>query len=217
MISGSVDGSEIPLVPGYRITLRFEGGNAGGRATCNYYGGKLRIEAGSFSLTETNGTDIGCSGNLAASENAYFSALSRVDRVSTRGEELLLTGPEAILTFRALDPVPLTEVTGRRWILEAIVEGETSKEPRGDEAVLELTKDAISATTGCRRLEGEYVAQGDEIFVHTSHARGHCPNDLWDQDGLVISVIGDGFVPVVEGERLRLEDPGGRALIYRLA
>jgi hypothetical protein len=42
-----------------------------------------------------------------------------------------------------------------------------------------------------------------------------CPADLIDQDSHVVSVIGDGFIPSVEGELLTLMDPGGIGLVYR--
>jgi hypothetical protein len=33
----------------------------------------------------------------------------------------------------------------------------------------------------------------------------------------VVSVIGDGFVPTLEGDRLTLTDPGSIGLVYRAA
>ena len=35
------------------------------------------------------------------------------------------------------------------------------------------------------------------------------------QDTHVVSVIGDGFVPTIDGDLLTLTDPGGVGLVYR--
>jgi hypothetical protein len=42
-----------------------------------------------------------------------------------------------------------------------------------------------------------------------------CPAALSEQDSHVVSVIGDGFVPSIEGDLLTLLDPGGVGLVYR--
>ena len=42
-----------------------------------------------------------------------------------------------------------------------------------------------------------------------------CPAGLQQQDSHVVSVIGDGFVPSIEGDLLTLMDPGGVGLVYR--
>ena len=44
-----------------------------------------------------------------------------------------------------------------------------------------------------------------------------CPAELANQDSHVVSVIGDGFVPSIDGEMLTLVDPGGVGLVYRAA
>lgn len=41
-----------------------------------------------------------------------------------------------------------------------------------------------------------------------------CPAALGQQDSHVVSVIGDGFVPTIEGDLLTLIDPGGVGLVY---
>jgi hypothetical protein len=42
-----------------------------------------------------------------------------------------------------------------------------------------------------------------------------CPEELTAQDAQVTTVIGDGFVPSLEGDLLTLLDPGGVGLVYR--
>ncbi len=42
-----------------------------------------------------------------------------------------------------------------------------------------------------------------------------CPAELSDQDDHVVSVIGDGFIPTIDGDLLTLMDPGGIGLVYR--
>jgi heat shock protein HslJ len=56
---------------------------------------------------------------------------------------------------------------------------------------------------------------GSEVLFPNFAADGDCPNALWDQDSQVVTVLGDGFVPVVDGDSLTLNSVGGEGLVYR--
>ncbi len=45
----------------------------------------------------------------------------------------------------------------------------------------------------------------------------NCASELQEQDSHVVSVVGDGFVPSIEGDLLTLTDPGSIGLVYRAA
>jgi hypothetical protein len=42
-----------------------------------------------------------------------------------------------------------------------------------------------------------------------------CAAGLAHQDATIVSVVGDGFVPSIDGDLLTLTDPGGAGLVYR--
>ncbi|MGH2712218.1 MAG: META domain-containing protein [Actinomycetota bacterium] len=218
--SGTVEGKPLPMVPSHRITLRIDGETARGTSACNGYGARFDIEGTRVSFSEIQSSAMLCDPAIMASENAYVSALFEVNTAGREGEELVLSGSDATLRFRPVAPVPLDDLVGRRWILESLVEDQVIAPARGEEATLELKADGtVSGSTGCRSFTGTWVAEGDEIVLPTSQAKGgRCPDHhLADQDGHVFGVIGDGFVPVIEGDRLTLSDPGFLGLIYRAA
>jgi heat shock protein HslJ len=87
----------------------------------------------------------------------------------------------------------------------------------GDPATLELRGDGtFVGSTGCRTFSGNWLEQGEQIIAPSfGMDQAECPAELSQQDSHVVSVIGDGFVPTVEGDLLTLTDPGGVGLVYR--
>jgi heat shock protein HslJ len=214
--SGTVRDKPVPLVVGYRITLTIEGDSATGRAACNRYGGTIRIDRDSLSLGEIGATEMGCQPAVMSSEQAYFSALRLVDTVTRDGAALVLSGAETVLRFSPLPPVPEAALLGAAWLLENIIDGDTSAPVSGEQATLELRADGtLSGSTGCRQLTGSYVVEGDEILATELAAEGRCPKDLADQDAHVVTVLGDGFTVAIEGDQLTLMSMGNLGLVYR--
>lgn len=151
-----------------------------------------------------------------SSEQAYFSALQRVDTFTRDGATLVLSGGDSALRFTPLSPVPQAELFGSVWLLEALIDGGTSVSVGGSDATLQLLADGtLSGSTGCRRLTGAYVVQGDEILATELAAEGRCPAELTDQDEHVVTVLGDGFTAAIEGNLLTLKSMGNLGLIYR--
>jgi hypothetical protein len=46
-------------------------------------------------------------------------------------------------------------------------------------------------------------------------AHGECGADVEDQDGRVVSVLGDGFTVEIDGDRLTVTAAGGEGLSYK--
>jgi heat shock protein HslJ len=70
-------------------------------------------------------------------------------------------------------------------------------------------------STGCRTLNGRYVISGAQVVLNELAAEGDCPAALREQDNLVVSVLGDGFGVVVEGDTLTITSIGNEGLIYK--
>jgi heat shock protein HslJ len=215
---GTAGDVAIPIVEDHRITLEVTGSRVGGTAACNSYGGRLVARDGGLDIVELGMTAMACvDEGVMDSEAAYVGALEAVDAMAMDGEELVLRGPEVELRFVRLDPPPTADLVGTTWLLETLVVGDVAAAAVGEPATLELAADGrLTGSTGCRGFDGSWIEQGDQI-VATSLAMTDqvCPPALADQDGHVVTVIGDGFVPTIEGDLLTVTDPGSVGLVYR--
>lgn len=73
----------------------------------------------------------------------------------------------------------------------------------------------MTGSTGCRELHGEWIEDGDEVLFATFGAEGNCPEELREQDGHVVGVLGDGFTVKIDGDQLTIFSRGGLGLAYR--
>jgi heat shock protein HslJ len=209
------EGAIVP-VPGYRITLVFEGRDLGGIAACNYYGGEVSIEGVAFSTGGFSGTLMGCEPEVMTTEERYLAALAAADTIATDDDELTLTGPGVELHFLLQDAVPVDEIEDTRWELRSLIDPDGSvRDARPAELVLR-DDGTFAATTPCRKLTGEWIAAGDSIRLPQMSAEGSCPEDLQDHDIHVGSVIGDEITVELDGDELTIwARHGGYGLVYR--
>jgi heat shock protein HslJ len=214
---GSGPAGPIVLVDDFPITLEVIGSRITGRA-CNDYGATIVPVGDGIELRELAMTAMACvDERIMAAEAAYGAALEGVRRIAMEGEELVLTGPGISLRFGRLPEVPTAELVGTTWTLESVFVGDVAASPLGEPATLLLREDGtFSGSTGCRAFDGAWIEATGQIQA-TSMAmdQTECPADIAGQDSHVVSVIGDGFVPTVEGQLLTLTDPGGIGLVYR--
>lgn len=217
LISGRTRAGEVPMVADRPITLSIEGSSVTGTAACNSYGGRLVGAGGRVRIDELGMTAMGCEPDVMASESAYTAALSAIRQIGRDGDELVLVGPDVELRFVALPPPPTADLVDTTWVLETVFVGDVAASVAGERATLELRSDGtFSGSTGCRSFTGTWTEQGERI-ADTSMRMDDldCPRDLISQDSTVVSVVGDGFVPTIDGDLLTLTDPGGAGLVYR--
>jgi heat shock protein HslJ len=218
LTAGSVDGIGLEQVADHRITLIIEGTEMGGTAACNQY--FARATMGQDGLRMDGGlgsTDMGCRDDVMALEAAYLDALLRVRQLERNEDNLVARGEGVQLQFSALDPPPTAELIDTRWLLDGLVAGDAVAAPMGEPAWIELRSDeTFAGATGCRSFSGQWMVRGDQIITPTwGMDETECSQDLQAQDRHVTSVIGDGFQPTVEGDRLTLMDLDGTGLVYR--
>ncbi|HEY6627415.1 MAG TPA: META domain-containing protein [Acidimicrobiia bacterium] len=101
--SGTVDGTDIPIVADHPITLTFEADNAiAGSSACNSYFGGYTIEGADISFTEMGSTMMACEpAEVMDSEGMYLDAMSKVDAFTATEDSLTLTGDGVELVFAA--------------------------------------------------------------------------------------------------------------------
>lgn len=217
LTSGRTDAGAVPIIDDHPITLTITGTQISGTAACNGYGGRLTMLDGRLTIEDLSMTLMGCEEPIAASEAAYTAALGAITAITRDGDELVLSGPTAELRFMRLPPPPTAELVDTTWVLETVFVGDVASAPMGEPATLELRSDGtFEGSTGCRTFDGAWIERGEQIFAHTMGMNEvECRAALGQQDSHVVSVIGDGFVPTIEGDLLTLIDPGGVGLVYR--
>jgi heat shock protein HslJ len=158
LVSGRVDGSAIPLVEGYPITMTLFEAELAGRAACNEYFVTLSRSGSTIDLApEWSSTAMGCSPEaVMESERSYLDALLQVDTLTTDSGTLTLSdGSSVELNFVALPPAPIADLTGSVWVLTRLIDGDSVSNAAGDRATLELYTDgSMLGSTGCRTLHG---------------------------------------------------------------
>lgn len=220
LTSATVDGRRLELLEDHPVTAIIEGSTIGGRAACNGYGGRIELTAGGIAIDELVSTDMACAPDgVMAFEADYLGALARVRSLEAAGDELILTGGGVELHFARLPEPPTADLVDTEWVLETLVVGDVASAPVGEPATLKLRSDGtLRGSTGCRTFEGRWVERGAEILANELSMDGaECPPALAGQDSHIVAVIGDGFVPTIDGQRLTLADPGGEGLVYRSA
>lgn len=217
VLSGTLDGEPIPMVDGFPITLTIDAETVGGTAACNGYGGTYTLDAGEIAISELSATAMACfPEETMAAESAFLEALTRATTVTATDDLLTITGEGVELVFNELPPVPTADLTNTVWVLESLIEGDSASSVGGERATLELFTDgSMLGSTGCRHLHGRYLVSGAEVLINELAAEGDCPQELEAQDGLVVTVLGDGFRGLIEGDTLTLTAAGNLGLTYR--
>lgn len=125
--------------------------------------------------------------------------------------------PTPTATGERIAPPPADDLVDTSWVLETLFVGDVASAALGEPATLELSSGGtFSGSTGCRTFTGTWIEEGEQILATTmSMGEGECPAELAEQDGHVVSVVGDGFVPTIEESLLTLTDPGSIGLVYR--
>ncbi|HSI99185.1 MAG TPA: META domain-containing protein [Patescibacteria group bacterium] len=213
-----VDGQELELLDDHPVTAVIEGSTIGGRSACNEYGGRIEVAGDGVRIGELGGTAMACGPDeVMALEAAYLAALGRVRAIEVIDGRLALRGQAVDLRFDPLPEPPVAELVDTTWVLETVFVGDVASPPDGEPATLELRSDGtFSGSTGCRTFTGRWIESRAQIQApELRMGETECPAELAGQDSHVVSVIGDGFVPSVEGDLLTLLDPGGVGLVYR--
>ncbi len=217
LVGGTIDGVDAPVLDDHRITLSITGSTIGGVSACNHYGGEITMEGDGLHLVNLSQTDMGCPEPAMSAESGYLAALARVRHMERDGDGLIASGGGIELRFGALEAPATSELIDTRWVLDTLLVGDVAAAPMGEPATLELRSDGtFGGSTGCRRFSGDWIERGDQIVAPSwGMDETECSLDLSHQDSHVVSVIGDGFIPSVEGDLLTLMDPGGVGLVYR--
>jgi heat shock protein HslJ len=218
LVAATVDGVALELLDDHPVTAVIEASSIGGTSACNQYGGRIALTGDGIRIDEVGGTAMGCAPEEVMSlEQAYLAALGRVRAIEVIDERLALRGNGVDLRFDRQAEPPVADLVDTPWTLETLFVGDVASPPGGEPATLELRSDGtFSGSTGCRTFTGRWIEFGTQITApELRMGETECPAELAEQDSHVVSVIGDGFVPSIDGDLLTLLDPGGVGLVYR--
>lgn len=218
LVEATVDGRALELLDDHPVTAVVEASSIAGTSACNQYGGRIEIAGDGIRIDELGGTAMACAPELVMDlEQAYLAALGRVRAIEVIDEQLALRGNGVDLRFDRQAEPPVADLVDTTWTLETLFVGDVASPPGGEPATLELRADGtFSGSTGCRTFTGRWIEAGAQITApELRMGETECPAELAEQDSHVVSVIGDGFVPSIDGDLLTLLDPGGVGLVYR--
>ncbi|WP_165356793.1 META domain-containing protein [Nocardioides zhouii] len=194
------------------VTLTFDADNLGGKGACNDYGADYELDGHSFDVIGPGieQTSMGCSEEQEALDSAYFSALTGADAVARDGDTLTMTGEDVELELRLVAPWPRAEVVDKLWRLatwtdDAGVVHRPAWKP-GLRPFIRFDDNGgasgrISASTGCRVLEGRWRMSRGAPYIARAEWRGDCPDRLMDQEMAINSVLSEPVLDVRTGDR----------------
>jgi heat shock protein HslJ len=224
MTAGSVDGSELPSIPGYDVTLTFDGESLGGVAACNGYGGSFSIDGDSLTITDLFSTEMACiDDGVMDLEAAFLSGLSRADTIAHAEGELLITGDSVSLTFVAAEVPVSLDLVGTEWVLDSIISGDavSSTVAGAPEAFVVFADDgSFSFETGCRTVDGgDYTIGEAGLELSFGYEQEGCdaegPAGAAEQDEAILAVFEQQVVTyTIDVDRLTVMADNGEGVSF---
>lgn len=221
LVEGTGPEGDVPADE-WDITAHIEGKRIFGTTGCNDFGGTIKVVGATISKLLIGGTEEGC--GKPEAEPPYKAAMFAATDIARDGDLLILTGPETRLIFESVPPPPIGRIAGRRWRLVRILDGQTSEEfrsirPRGEASFLIDRDGTWGSTTGCQRLKGEWIVEGDRIMSTQSRSIGGirgCSEAAFEQWAFISNAFSEGFASVLQGKKLTIaSDWGQYRLVYR--
>jgi heat shock protein HslJ len=216
-VSTSVTGYD--LVADSQIRLAFDGGNLSANAGCNTMSGAFTIQDGTLKLTaELASTQMACQPDLMSQDTWLAAFLKAGPAITVEGDTLALAAGDVVLELvdeAVASPSPT--LTGTKWTLEAVVQGEgVSSVPTDVPPPTLAISDQGEATvfTSCNRGHAA-VDIGDTTltFGPMAGTKKACPGDAGALETAVVTLLDGEVTYVIDGQRLTLTK-GAQGLVY---
>ena len=149
-------------IPGSRITLLFEGNNAGGYGGCNSYGSEIVLDGEKLKFGVTSSTLVGCFDPKGVQERDYFAALPAVATWTIDDGRLILldAAGAAILEYapETRQPMNSDDLHGTHWILQSEGGGPAR-------VTIAFEEGRMHGFGGCRNYTGTWSATKQRFFT----------------------------------------------------
>lgn len=199
------------------LTLQFtEDGRLVASAGCNSVNGPVELAGGRIVASDLPMTGMGCEPEVMASD-AWLTGLLAAEPAWELADDatLVLTADGVVVSLTDRDVLePPVELTGRRWDVDGLTDGETaSSVPAGVAAFLRIDGDTLTGHTGCNDFGGTVTVDGDSLTVTGLTATlMACDGAAADVEAVVLATLEGEIRFAITGNRLSLEAPGGSGL-----
>ncbi len=161
-----VDGEMTPVPDGVTISLRMEGGDAGGNGGCNSYFTSYELDGFDLTFGPVGSTMMACVPPLMEAEQTYFANLGAVAAYQSGGIQMALldANGDFLLEF---DLAPVATVVGS-WVAQGINNGTGGVESNEFTPTVTAVFDAdgqLSGVDGCNNYFTSYEVDGDAITI----------------------------------------------------
>lgn len=192
LVSGTVDGVAVTLVPDHAATLSVtvdpDGAHLLGGRACNWWS----IELGASLDAGVTSTAMLCHDDLMAVETAV-GAVSRLTSVAVDGETLTLLGDGVELVWTDRPPLDLAGIRDTAWSMETLtVAGEPVDVPLGTTWSID-SDGTLLATSLCLVLRGEWVVSGADVLLTSAQQDGDCAEADNLAAGTALAALSNGF------------------------
>jgi len=193
LVSWTVNGQPVQLVPGTQVRLSFADGSLSAHAGCNHLGAGYSLDQGRLVVGAMSMTEMGCDALRHQQDELVAALLTSRPSLRIDGDQLILDGSEGVATFRDRRVVePDLPLVGPTWTLTTLIEGDAAMSVPGDVvARLQFADDGtFHVEPGCNTGNGSYVAgEGVISFGPIGLTRMACPGDRDRVERAVLEVL----------------------------
>ncbi len=166
LTSQMVDGEMASVPDGVSISLRMEGGDAGGNGGCNSYFTSYELDGFELEFGPVGSTMMACVPPLMEAEQSYFANLGQVAAYQSGGIQMALldANGDFLLEF---DLAPEATVVGS-WVAQGLNNGRGAVETNEFTPMITAVFDAdgqLSGVDGCNDYFTSYEVDGDAITI----------------------------------------------------
>jgi heat shock protein HslJ len=211
------DGRAKTLAGDTRISLWFaEDGRLVANAGCNTMQSPVDTGDGRLGVEDLATTEMGCDAARHAQDEWFAKVLTAKPSWRLSADTLTLESGGTTVTLldkKAVQPdLPLT---GTRWTLDTIIQGEVASSTAGSSKAYVVFDDGqVQGSTGCNSMGGTATVSGGTVtFGSIGATRKACDGPANDVERAVLAVLDGAVSAAVDGNRLTLKHPSGRALV----
>ena len=212
----AVDGTLADLPADILVSMRLEGGAAGGTGGCNSWFASYSIDGDAIGFTEIGSTLIACEEPANTVERTFFANLEAAATFTADEESLSVADADGatILVFEADDP---GTVVGS-WVAMGInMAGGVVSSATTSEVTATFAEDGtLTGSDGCNTYNATYTVDGPTIAIGPlATTRMACPGDELNEQAVAYAeALGAAVTWSVEPDgSLHLRDAEGALLV----
>lgn len=209
--SWTVDDRSVKAAAGTHLALSVAGDRLSANAGCNDMSGAAVVTNGRLSVGDLMSTEMACADAIMRQEQWYAALLSGEPSLSIDGSSVMLSDGRSTVVLQQQQAPPDAALVGTRWRITSLVEGagadaSVSSVPVGAQVWLELSPDGrLTASTGCRSLDGSYDVRGGRLDVDLSlYEQFRCLGPTGAVDDHVLPTLGGDPTYSIDGDQLTL-------------